>query len=217
MMKNGFVSCGLLSTCRKGVSLAFALLALAVVLPSGASASTVRTKSDRRLWETVTDRSAELSWGWERTADAARLSFFNRLTGVVSSCHVPRTNGAMRGSCAHPVPPATDEALVVATLVQTAGDVEIACATAELAYAPGAAGRSLTVRTKSGRDWWRVRSPQLTAFDARWWNVAGNSGHEVMWATPPGWHRVERAFEGEGVVDECVLKFGTLGFLLLIR
>lgn len=186
-----------------------------------ASALTVRAKSDMRLWETVTDRARPLSWSWEADADAAVVTFSNRLTKAVSSLDVVRTIGTLRGECPHPAPEATDEGLVVATLVQTADGVEIARATAELAYLPGvsagAVAAPITVHAKAERDWWRVQRPRLAAFDARWWNRPGPSGYEVLWVEPPGSHTVFRAFEGVGVLDEVVMKFGVPGFWLIYR
>lgn len=46
-------------------------------------ALTVRTKSDLRLWETVTERANPLAWTWEDGADEAKLAFSNRLTRTV--------------------------------------------------------------------------------------------------------------------------------------
>lgn len=195
------------------------LVALTLALPS--LALTVRTKSDSRLWETVTVRARPLAWSWEDGADTALLTYSNRLTRVVRTVTVPRTSGALRGECHHPVSETTDEALVAATLVQTADGVEVARETAELAYVPGVSAgpvaAPITVHTKAARDWWRVRRPRLAAFDARWWDATGPSGYEVLWAEPPGWHAITRAFEGVGVVDEAVLKFGLSGFLLICR
>ena len=105
----------------------------------------------------------------------------------------------------------------VATLVQKAGGVEIARETAELAYVPGVAGGAIIVRTKASCEWLRVREPRLEGYDARWWNVPGPSGYEVIWMEPPGSHAVVRAFEGVGVVDEVMLKFGMPGFWLICR
>jgi len=73
------------------------------------------------------------------------------------------------------------------------------------------------VRTKDDRAWSRVEAPRLSAFDAWWWNVDGPSGYDVLWVEPPGPHRVVRAFEGVGVVDEVVLKFGMTGLSLFLR
>ena len=186
-----------------------------------AVALTVRAKSDLRLWETVTDRSRPLAWSWEAGADKAVLTFSNRLTQAVSSVMVPRTAGALRGAYDHPIAETTDEGLVVATLVQTARGVEVARETAEIAYVPGVSGGAvaspMTVRTKAERDWLRVRSPRLAAFDARWWGRSGPSGYDVLWTEPPGSHEVVRTFEGVGVVDEVMLKFGMPGFWLICR
>lgn len=195
------------------------LVALTFALPT--LALTVRAKSDLRLWETVADRARPLSWSWEAGADAAALTFSNQLTRAVWSVTVPRTSGALRGECPHPVPKTTDEALVAATLVQTADGVEVARETAELAYVPGVSAgpvaAPITVHTKAARDWGHVQRPSLAAFDARWWDLSGPSGYEVLWAEPPGLHTVVRAFEGVGVVDEVVLKFGLPGFWLIYR
>ena len=193
------------------------LLGMSVLIPCTSSALTVRGKSDLRRWETVTDRSQPLSWAWEGAADAATLTFSNRLTRAVSSAAVPRAAGAMRGSCPHPVADPSGETLVVATLVQTAGGVEVEREKAELAYVPGAGGGAITVRSKAGREWNRVRQPRLAAYDASWWDVGGPSGYEVIWAEPCGPHCVVREFAGAGVVDETVLRFGTPGLLLSIR
>lgn len=199
------------------VFVSFAFAGLEAFAPCEAFAETVRTKSDLRLWETVTDRSRPLSWSWEDEADMAELTFSNRLTRAVKSVTVVREAGALRGVCDHPGAAATDGALVAATLVQSAGGVEIARETAELAYVPGVAGGAITVRAKASREWGCVREPRLAGYDARWWNVAGTSGYEVIWAAPHGSHRVVREFEDVGVVDEAVLKFGLLGFQLLIQ
>ena len=194
------------------------LLGMSVLIPCTSSALTVRGKSDLRRWETVTDRSQPLSWAWEGASDAAVLTFSNRLTHAVSSATVSRAAGAMRGSCPHPVADTSAEALIVATLVQTAGGVECAQETAELAYVPGAvAAQGIVVRTKARREWDRVRQPRLAAYDASWWDVGGPSGYEVIWAEPCGPHCVVREFAGAGVVDETVLRFGTPGLLLSIR
>ena len=182
-----------------------------------ASPVTVRTKSELRQWETVTDRSRPLAWPWADGADKAVLTFSNRLTRTVSSVTVAREAGASRGACGHPVAAATDEALVAVTLMQTAAGIEVGRETAELAYVPGVADRAITVRTKASRDWGRVRELRLAGYDATWWNVPGPSGYEVVWAVPPGPHRIVREFEDAGVVDEAVLKFGLLGLAISFR
>lgn len=178
-----------------------------------ASPVTVRTKSDLRLWETVTDRLRPLAWPWEDGADRAELAFSNRLTRAVWSVTVVREAGASRGACDLPAVAVTDEALVVATLVQTADGIEVAHETAELAYVP----QRMTIRAKADRAWRRVREPRLAGFDASWWNVTGPSGYEVIWAEPAGPHRVVRTSDGAGEVDEAVLQFGMMGLLLLFR
>lgn len=199
------------------VFLPFAAAWLVAFATCDASAVTVRAKTDLRQWETVTDRLRPLEWSWEGCADEAVLTFSNRLTRTVKSVAVAREAGASRGACDHPVASVTDEALIVATLVQKAGGVEIAHETAELAYVPGVAGGAISVRTKKNREWMRVREPRLAGYDARWWNVTGPSGYEVLWAELAGPHRVVREFEGAGVVCETVLKFGLLGYLMMLQ
>lgn len=214
MLANGKNALGSHLRC---VFLPFAAAWLVAFATCDASAVTVRAKTDLRQWETVTDRLRPLEWSWEGCADEAVLTFSNRLTRTVKSVAVAREAGASRGACDHPVASVTDEALVVAILVQTAGGVEIARETAELAYLPGAAGGAITVRTKADREWRRVRVPRLAAYDAGWWHVTGPSGYEVLWAEPIGPHRVVREFEGLGVMDEAVLKFGMPGCLMMFR
>lgn len=199
------------------VAVYFPLVVLTLCFSLRASAITVRSASDLRLWETVTDRTRPLSWPWEAESDSATLTFSNRLTRTVSIVTVPRGAGEWRGSCAHPVSAETDEALVVATLVQTADGVEVARDAAELAYVPGSAGGTLTVRTKADPNWYRVRSPRLAAFDASWWNVEGPTGYDLLWIVPSGPRLVQREFEGVGVVDEVLLRFGISGCLLLLK
>jgi len=179
-----------------------------------------------RYWQTVTDRSQPLAWVWDDDADAAALTISNRLTGAVTSQAVWRATGAERGSCLVPAPPQADEALIVATLVQTSQGTAISRASAELAFVPGVlsqgsgsavAAPPVTIRTKASSEWKRVRSPRLSSFDAKWWHATGPSGYEVIWKVPTGPHRVERAFEDVGAVDETVLKFGTTGLLLSFK
>lgn len=214
MLANGKNALGSHLRC---VFLPFAAAWLVAFATCDASAVTVRAKTDLRQWETVTDRLRPLEWSWEGCADEAVLMFSNRLTRTVKSVAVAREAGASRGACDHPVASVTGEALIVATLVQKAGGVEIAHETAELAYVPGVAGGAISVRTKKNREWMRVREPRVAAYDARWWEVAGPSGYEVIWTVPAGAHAVVREFEGAGVVDETVLTFGIPGFLLLFR
>jgi len=196
-----------------------AVLALfALSVGSSASALTVRSKADQRLWKTVFERTAPLTWSWEPTATAARLTFSNRLTRTVASVEAVREAGVRHGSCGHPISDPEREGLVVATLTQLSNDVSVACETAELAYVPGTGtNRAIVVRAGTNFDWRRVRRPRLAAFDARWWNLEGPTGYDLLWTEPPGWHRVERSFEGIGVVDEALLKFGVWGFVLSLR
>ena len=66
---------------RGGAFLAFAVF----FCVSPCCAATIRTRTDMRLWETVTDRTLPLSWPWDAAADSASLVFSNRLDKAVSS------------------------------------------------------------------------------------------------------------------------------------
>jgi len=223
-MQNGFDSARLFRTYLRYVWAFFAAAILA--FPLQAQALTVRTKGDLRLWETVTDRSRPLNWPWADGADTAVVTFSSRLSRAVSSVTVSRTSGDWCGRCAHPVPSSAPEGLVIATLVQLKDGSEIARDTAELAYVPGVAAQRtadnsvvthpITVRTQRQRSWRRVASPCAAGFDACWWNFAGPSGYEVIWAASSGLHRVARVFEDCGTVDEVVLKFVLPGFFMKV-
>ena len=109
---------------RTALRFAPACLALAPLFCARASALTVRTKADMRLWETMADCSAPLSWSWEEGADSARLVFSNCVTRTVSSVSVQRVAGETRGSCAQPAPQG-GEGLFGVTLVQRGGGAEM--------------------------------------------------------------------------------------------
>jgi len=155
------------------------LLAAAVCVGS-AGAATIRSKADRRLWETVDDRAAPLTWPWATEADAATLVFSNRVTKAVSSVTVQRGGNETHGSCDRPAS-IDGEALVDVTLAQTAGAEEIARESATLAYVFGAGGGPITVRARRARDWTRFAAPRVYAFDPVWLGLDGESGYDVAW------------------------------------
>ena len=148
--------------------------------PVQTSATIVRTQSDRRLWETVGDRSAPLIWQWENAADFAELVFSNRLTGAVSTVKVSRGPDETHGCCAHP---SQDREMIVdVALVQKAGGAELSRETATLAYVDGAGGGPITVRANPGtREWERVRDPRVYAIDPAWRGESGESGYDIAW------------------------------------
>ena len=148
--------------------------------PVQTSATIVRTQSDRRLWETVGDRSAPLIWQWENAANFAELVFSNRLTGAVSTANVVRGAEETRGSCAQPSQ--DRETIVDVSLVQKAGGAEVSRETATLAYFDGAGGGPITVRANPGtRKWERVRDPRVYAIDPAWRGESGESGYDIAW------------------------------------
>ena len=160
-----------------------ACLALALFGVFSAFAVTIRSKSDLRLWETVADRSLPLEWQWEGAADSATVSFSNRLTKACSAMAVVRAAGATRGSCASPVTQPSGETLVDATLVQTAGGVEVAREMATLAYVAGAGGGPITVRALAApeRELVRLQAPRVYAYDPVWLGLDGDSGYDIAW------------------------------------
>ena len=134
---------------------------LAAICPSISLATTILSKYDMRLWETVVDRNMPLSWPWEDGADSATLHFYDRLTRTAWSVSVSRAAGEMRGSCAQPVRDSTTKALVDITLVQKAGEEIISEETATLAYVSGANGGPITVRAMGTREWDRIRKARV--------------------------------------------------------
>ena len=156
------------------------VLPMVVLCVLSASAETIRSKSDLRLWETVADRSAPLSWPWEDGADAATIVFSNRVSHAVSSITVPRAANEMRGTCGQPVPSAGEDVVDVA-LTQTAAGNAIARELATLAYVAGAGGGPITVRAKDKGEWKRFLSPRVFAVDPAWRGLAGDSGYDIAW------------------------------------
>ncbi len=156
------------------------LVALALLCLTHCHAATIRTKADMRLWETVADRSAPLSWPWEEGADSATLVFSNCVTRAVSSVSVQRVAGEARGSCAQPVPQG-GEGLFGVTLVQRGGGAEMSRDSASLAYVSGAGGGPITVRAPGTREWKRLPEPRIYAFDPAWQGETGESGYAIAW------------------------------------
>ena len=167
--------------------LAAAFLAAALPCASPASAATILSKADLRLWQTVHDRAAPLEWAWEDGADAAALTFSNRVTRAVSRVTVARGDGDARGSCAQPTL-GSDEAVFDVTLAQTASGSEIARESATLAYVHGAGGGPLTLRPMHPpeRELARLQKPRVHAFDPTWLGEAGDSGYDVAWPAHTG-------------------------------
>ena len=165
---------------------AFLLLSLVLLSSFACFATTIRTKGDLRLWQTVSNRSAQLTWPWAAGANSATLTFSNRVTRSVSSIVVPRGSEAEAyGNCGQPVPQA-GETLVDVTLVQTVGDKDVAHETATLAYVSGAGGGPITVRVPATHEWNRHLEPRVRAFDPAWWGEMGESGHDIVWPNYTG-------------------------------
>ena len=167
--------------CLRRAGWRVASLLTAVLLCAFSSfGTTIRSKADLRLWQTVHDRDAALTWLWEKGADAATLSFSNRVTHAVSSVRVSRVPGEARGRCAQPVPLAREDVVDV-TLTQTADGSEVAHEAASLAYVSGAGGGAITVRVKDTREWKRFMEARVFAVDPVWQGLAGDSGYDIVW------------------------------------
>ena len=159
--------------------IAFALFSCVTQCPG----ATILAKADMRLWQTVHDRAAPLTWSWEEGADAATLTFSNRVLRTAWSRSVSRAPGEMRGSCVQPAP-TEGETVVDVTLVQKAGANEVARATATLAYVAGAGGGPITVRAAMQapeRELAKVPKPRVYAFDPAWLGETGDSGYDIAW------------------------------------
>ena len=154
-------------------------------------AATIRTRTDMRLWETVTDRTLPLSWPWDAAADSASLVFSNRLDKAVSSVDVVRGDGETRGVCSQPAPQAGD-GLVDVTLVQKAGGNVVARESATLAYVSGAGGGPIAVRARDTHGWNRFMEPRVHAFDPVWLGETGESGYDIAWPEYVGFRIILR-------------------------
>ena len=171
----------------------FRTFLLAVLLCAGvASAETIFSKADLRLWQTVHDRSVPIAWPWADGAEAATLVFSNRGTRVVSSDTVLRGAEETHGHHAHPPLEVGREALFDVTLEQTSGGRTIAREAATLAYVSGAGGGPITVRVRGSREWEVFSRSRIHAVDPVWWGESGDSGYDVAPPTYPGMHMIFR-------------------------
>ena len=167
-------------------------LSAALLCVGAASAETIFSKADLRLWQTVHDRSTPIAWPWADGAESATLAFSNRVTRVVSSDTVLRGTAETHGHHAHPSVAAGREALFDVTLEQMGGGRVIARATATLAYVSGAGGGPITVRVRDSREWEVFSNPRIHAVDPAWWGESGDSGYRVAPPTYPGMYMIFR-------------------------
>lgn len=150
-------------------------IALAAVFAAGAWAAfadpVILSSEDGRVWQTVFDPSAPLEWRWTDGAESATVTVTNALFGTVDApIVVARTVNAKYGSVAMPNPARsadTGEGLVDVVLVQRgAGDVEISCECARLAFLPGVGGGQADLDSKPS-----FASPRVVPYDAAWTNA----------------------------------------------
>ena len=149
--------------------------ALAAVFAAGVWAAfadpVILSSEDGRVWQTVFDPSAPLEWRWADGAESATVTVTNVLFGTVDApIVVARTANAKYGSVAMPSPERsgdTSEGLVDVVLVQRgAGDVEISCECARLAFLPGVGGGQADLDSKPS-----FASPRVVPYDAAWTNA----------------------------------------------
>lgn len=150
-------------------------IALAAVFAAGVWAAfadpVILSSEDGRVWQTVFDPSAPLEWRWTDGAESATVTVTNALFGTVDApIVVARTVNAKYGSVAMPNPARsadTGEGLVDVVLVQRgAGDVEISCECARLAFLPGVGGGQADLDSKPS-----FASPRVVPYDAAWTNA----------------------------------------------
>ena len=167
-------------------------LSAALLCAGVASAETIFSKADWRLWQTVHDRSVPIAWPWADGAESATVVFSNRVSHVVSSDTVLRGTEETHGHHAHPPVAAGREAIFDVTLEQMGGGRAIAREVATLAYVSGAGGGPITVRVRDSREWEVFSKPRVHAVDPVWWGESGDSGYDVALPTYPGMHMIFR-------------------------
>ena len=167
-------------------------LAATLLCVGAASAETIFSKADLRLWQTVHDRSTPIAWAWADGAESATVVFSNRVSHVVSSDIVLRGTEEMHGHHAHPPVAAGREAIFDVTLEQTGGGRTIAREAATLAYVLSAGGGPITVRVRDSREWEVFSNPRIHAVDPAWWGESGDSGYRVAPPTYPGMYMIFR-------------------------
>ena len=177
LQAGGAIRPALGSPARRTVNAVAAVLLLLFAFV--ASAATVRSKADLRLWETAQDRS--LAWPWAAGADTAAIAFSNRVTRSVASVAVSRGEGESRGCCELPAEWSAGDAIVDISLVQTRGGAEVARESATVAFVPGAGGGPVTVRAAGTRDWQKVREARVFADDPSWHGEVGEFNWGVAW------------------------------------
>ena len=216
------------------------VVAATALLAASASALTVRTMSDRRIWQTAMNPSAPLSWPWEAGADSAVLTLSNRMNGAVSSIAVAKSGNDLYGSCAVPLPGDGSEAFFAAELALFAGSAEVVRRSADIAYVNGVAGRRFDVQVAGSKAWQKVPSPRLAAYDAAWLDstagaseaslsvtgpfagpevraLPGTSGYTTIFAPEYGRYLFELGFDDNPRVWAASLLCGRRGIALLFR
>ena len=162
------------------------LFACMVLLGASAFGLTVRTKADARYWQTVFHPEEPLAWDWDDGADSATVTFSNRVTQTVSSVIVSREGASSMGSVEFP-PAGADEDFFAVDLVQRRESDEVSRQGADVVRVQGADGTPIRVRTKSSRDWSRLKAPRLSAYDPAWaYDETEFPGYAVHWANVLG-------------------------------
>lgn len=223
---------------RRQMLLVFGMVVVGELV-SVADPITVFPESEGRIWQTVVDSSAPIEWPWEGGADAARLVIASHWDGAVTTATVARATGARRGAYDGVAAgtlgaPAGEERLYSLVLEQLAGETVVAAETARLAYVPGVAGGTITVRNARSANWSRTKSPSvLLAYDRAWTNetasaasaaldvsgaaldLAGTSGYEPFAPRQEG-DALTLSFDGADAWH-ADLRLLALGMMLLFR
>ena len=149
------------------VSVFFASIFAAV---ASASAMTVRSKTDQRIWQTRLNAAEPLRWPWIAGADSATVLFSSLCDGRARTVTVEKQPGDTWGTCGWPSVPCGEERLYDLTLFYRSGEDVIETHTARVALLPGVNGGSgATVRDSSSSEWGsvNVKNPMF-AYDAAW-------------------------------------------------
>ena len=219
----------------KKVFVASVFFASIFVAVASASAITVRSMADQRIWQTAMNPSASLTWPWENDSDSATVTFSNRLTGVVSQYAVSKVGGELYGEVAPPVTLGV-EAFFAVGLTLLSGGSEVARYEADVAYVNGVAGRAFNVQDPGCREWRRVPAARLSTYDSAWLSetaeaseaalamnggtpdlLPGTSGYLVLKSAEIGDARVDLGFDEDPDVWTAFLRFGVPGLMMLFK
>ena len=185
----------------KKVFVASVFFASIFVAVASASAITVRSMADQRIWQTRLNAADPLRWPWIAGADSATVSFSSLCDGRVQSVTVEKQLGDICGTCGWPSVASGEERLYDLTLSYRSGEDVIETHTARVALLPGVNGGSgATVRDSSSPEWGavKVKNPMF-AYDAAW--VDGDVSAASIVRQAEGGSPVETGLSGTSGYD----------------